>query len=324
MRRRWLAVAVAGVACAVGVAVWVGRGASRREERSAAACTFGRDAVYAFVGLGEDFRTAVVDVAHPDTPCVDRRLPRDARQVGVRGSDGALLYLAGGRLFRAAPETATWSAMHKAWTFPRETPPDAEVEAPKCARDVEGFLTAPDSDRLVYWCPSRPGFHDTEGPDLPVDAKRGERPVALGFGRTALARRGMGSEALLVLGPVGSKIEAKGLDLKFSRARLPVRATREGFLVLLPKGLEHEHQLFRVDREGRAAEDQRFEDVPDLEIGSLDVVIDEDGGIHAQTRRAADGVEVVIRIPPGGKVPEIVFKPAGGQRFAASNLFTAP
>jgi hypothetical protein len=312
------------VVSAVGAFVfWRERAAMLTARRDPATCRLQRGAVYGFVGVGDRFLTAVVDVAHPAAACVDRRLPRDARDLGVRGSDGAIVYLADGRIFEARPEKGTWSDLHHTWSYPRVSPSDPEIEARACPGRVDGLLTDPDGERVVYWCRGGGPIHDTSGKDLALDPAT-ERPLAIGRRGRVLAVRDRGTPGLVVLGPLGAKVEVRSVEVRFTRARVPVRAIDDGFLVLLPRGLSHAHDMYRVDFDGHAKQDQRYEDLPEAEVGTLDVVIDADASLFVHTQVGASGEEAVVRLPPGNKPAEVIFRQTGDLRFASSSLFTAP
>jgi hypothetical protein len=323
MRPYVVGAAVLVVSAAIAFVFWRERHAMLSARREVASCRLEHGAVYGFVGVGDRFLTAVVDVAHPTATCVDRRLPRDGRDVGVRGSDGALLYLANGRVFEAKPEKGTWSELHHAVTYASTSPPDPEIEAPACPGKVEGFLTDPESERVVYWCAGGGAIHDTSGKDLALDPKT-ERPLAVGRRGRVLAVRDRGATALLVVDPIGTKNVVRGVEIRFTRARVPVRAIDNGFLVLVPRGLGQAHDMFRVDFDGRATRDQRYEDLPEADVGTLDVVIDADASLFIHTQVTNDGAEAVVRLPPKNAPAVIVFRPTADQRFASSSLFTAP
>ncbi len=68
--------------------------------------------------------------------------------------------------------------------------------------------------------------------------------------------------------------------------------------MLLPRGLSHAHDMFRVDFDGHATHDQRYEDLPEAEVGTLDVVIDADASLFLHTQLGSSGEEGVVRLPP--------------------------
>jgi hypothetical protein len=128
---------------------------------------------------------------------------------------------------------------------------------------------------------------------------------------------------LFVLGPLGQKASVADVEVRFARANLPVRAVEDGFLVLLPRGLAHAHDMFHVDFEGHARRDQRYEDLPEAEVGTFAMVIGDDASLYVRAQ-VATGEEAVVRLPPRNAPVEILFKPGAELRFASADLFAAP
>jgi hypothetical protein len=221
------------------------------------------------------------------------RLAALAAEVAVRGGDGAVLYRAADGIHRFDPYAAAL------------TPPLLPL---RCQTDprarVEGFLTAPDSDRVVYWCsgPER-AYVDANGPHLLGDAVR---PLALGAGgRTLLlGPREPEGDRFLIADADDARHDVFGLPRMLDA--VTARARDDGFWLLRTTQDAAGHtlrQVWTIDRDGGAILISAYANGPSGP--SVDRL-----GPNADVYATYADPPRVLRFPYGGGEPEVLYERA--------------